>query len=489
MNKLSARLLLIGLASAWLATGCDKLDLGKFGKAEVAAPAAQPAQLEPKLGQSNAPAPPLPAIQLPDFAALVEKEGPSVVNVSVIQTAGRGEAQLPPGMDENDPFFDFFRRFMPQPPRRGDAPIQQGVGSGFIISDDGYILTNRHVVDNADTVTVRLTDKREFKAKVIGTDARTDVALLKIEAKGLPEVPIGNANRIRVGEWVVAIGSPFGFENTVTAGIISAINRALPDENFVPFIQTDVAINPGNSGGPLFNMRGEVIGINSQIYSRTGTFAGLSFAIPIDVAMDVANQLRTTGKVSRGRIGVQIQGMNAELANSFGLPDAKGALVASVEKGSPADKASVQPGDVIREFDGKAVGSSNELPRIVGLVKPGATVKIKVWRKGEAKDLSITVGETPGERTARAGDRPPKSAEKMGLTLSETADGLFVEEVRGSAANAGLRKGDIILSVNNQRVETVDQFRERIGLAPRGRSIALLVQRGENTLFIPVKPE
>jgi serine protease Do len=485
MNSFTGRRLLAALAAGLLATACDKVDLGKFGKAETAPPAAQSTE---KPVRDASPATPMATVMLPDFATLAEKEGPAVVNVSVTQTLARGGPQFP-GVDEDDPFFDFFRRFIPQQPRRGDAPIQQGVGSGFIISDDGYILTNRHVVDNADVVTVRLTDKREFKAKVIGSDSRTDVALIKIDGKNLPKVPVGNASKIRVGEWVVAIGSPFGFENSVTAGIVSAINRALPDENFVPFIQTDVAINPGNSGGPLFNMKGEVIGINSQIYSRTGGFMGLSFAIPIDVAMDVADQLKTTGRVARGRIGVQIQNLNAELANSFGLPDAKGALVVSVERGSPADKAGLQAGDVIREFDGKTVGGSNELPRIVGLTKPGATVKMKVWRKGEAKDLSITVADTPAERTAaKAGDRPSKSAEKMGLTLTETEDGLVVQEVRGPAAAAGLRPGDVIISVNNQRTETVDDFRERIAQAPRGRSVALLVQRGENTLFVPVKP-
>ena len=485
MKWFSVHWFFIAAVAGLIVAGCDKLDLGKPAKSGPPPPTEQPAT---KLAKNDAPVTPTPTVQLPDFAALVDKEGPAVVNVSVRQTLARSGPQFP-DLDENDPFYDFFRRFIPQPPRRGDSPTKQGVGSGFIISGDGYILTNRHVVDNADTVTVRLTDKREFKAKVIGSDARTDVALLKIDGKNLPKVPIGNVSRIRVGEWVVAIGSPFGFENSVTAGIISAINRALPDENFVPFIQTDAAVNPGNSGGPLFNMKGEVIGINSQIYSGTGGFMGLSFAIPIDVAMDVAEQLKSTGRVARGRIGVQIQPMDADLANSFGLPDVKGALVASVEKGGPADKAGLQPGDVIREFDGNVVGSSNELPRIVGLVKPGASAKVKIWRKGEAKELTVAVADTPGERTARASDRPAKSAEKMGLVLSETDDGLVVQEVLGPAASAGLRQGDVILSVNNQRVETVDQFRERVRTAPAGRSVAILVQRGDNTLFIPVKPE
>ncbi|MES2355299.1 MAG: DegQ family serine endoprotease [Pseudomonadota bacterium] len=486
MSKHVTHWFALAVACTLTATGCEKLDLGKAGKAESTQPPAQSA-FKPTPGTT--PGTPVPTVQLPDFTALVEREGPAVVNVSVTQTLTRGSMQFP-GADEDDPFFDFFRRFTPQQPRRGEAPMQQGLGSGFIISQDGYVLTNRHVVANADTVIVKLTDKREFKAKVVGTDSRTDVALLKVDAKDLPTVPIGDASHIRVGEWVLAIGAPFGFENSVTAGIVSAINRALPEENFVPFIQTDVAINPGNSGGPLFNMKGEVVGINSQIYSRTGGFMGLSFAIPIDVAIDVANQLKSTGRVSRGRIGVQIQSLTPELAGSFGLQDAKGALVASIEKGSPADKAGLQPGDVIREYDGKQVVSSAELPRLVGMTKPGAVVKMKVWRKGEAKELTATVTEMPGERVAgRAGDHPTKQAEKIGLTLSESEDGIVVQDANGPAARAGLRPGDIILSLNNQRVQTVDEFRDRLSKMPSGKSIALLVQREDTTLFVPIRPE
>ena len=470
------------------AAGCDKLDrekFGKLGKTDPPAAASAPLQVTPA-----APATPLPTIQLPDFTKLVAKQGLAVVNVSVTQAVAR-RSQLP-NIPEDDPFFDFFRRFIPQPrggDRGGEPEVQSGLGSGFIISADGYILTNRHVVADADTVTVRLTDKREFKANVVGTDKRTDVALLKIEAKDLPTVPIGNASQVQAGEWVLAIGSPFGFENSVTAGIVSAVNRALPDENYVPFIQTDAAINPGNSGGPLFNMKGEVIGINSQIYSRTGGFMGLSFAIPIDVAIDVANQLKTTGKVARGRIGVQIQSLNAELAGSFGLPDANGALVASVEAGSPADKAGVKAGDVIREFDGKKVVSSNELPRIVGLTKPGTVAKMTVWRKGQSQELSLTVVELPGERTASRSDRPSKAADRLGLALSESSEGLVIDDVRGPAARAGLHPGDVVLAVNNQRVEDIDSFRDIVARTPKGRSVALLVQRDGNTLFVPVRPE
>lgn len=514
MTKTIARSLLLPLALGVVVGGCEKLDLGKFRPSQstnstgsTGSTSPGPTSPDPTRPGPGAAASPsiiakptdsgtastaVPTVQLPDFASLVETEGPAVVNVSVTQTAAASGAQFQGGPDEDDPFYDFFRRFMPQPPRRGggDAPTVRGVGSGFIIGDDGYILTNRHVVANADTVTVRLTDKREFKAKVVGVDGRTDVALLKIDAKGLPKVPIASGNNTRVGEWVVAIGSPFGFENTVTAGIVSAVNRSLPDENFVPFIQTDVAINPGNSGGPLFNMRGEVIGINSQIYSRTGGYMGLAFAIPIDVAINVADQLKATGRVTRGRIGVQIQPMTAELANSFGLPDANGALVASVERGAPAEKAGLQPGDIIREFNGKPVVGPSDLTRLVSFTKPGANVKMKVWRKGDGRDISITIGEMPGERVAaRSGERPAKSAEKMGLSLAETPDGLVVQDAGGPAAKAGLRAGDIILSINNQQVETIDQFRERVAAAPSGKSLALLVQRGDSTLFVPVRPE
>src|SRR5512140_605983 len=316
------------------------------------------------------------ARELPDFTELVEKQGPAVVNISTAQTM-RAHPQIPqmPNLDENDPFFEFFRRFMP--PNQGESPREfstRSLGSGFIISADGYLLTNAHVVEGADEITVRLTDKREFKAKLIGTDKRTDVALIKIDATGLPAVRIGDPNKLKVGEWVLAIGSPFGFDNTVTAGIVSGKGRTLPQENFVPFIQTDAAVNPGNSGGPLFNMRGEVVGINSQIYSRTGGYMGLSFAIPIDVAMDVQGQLRTSGRVARGRIGVVIQEVTRDLATSFGLDRARGALVNQVEKGGPAEKAGLEVGDIITRFDGKAVGSSSDLPRMVGGTRPGAKV-------------------------------------------------------------------------------------------------------------------
>jgi serine protease Do len=362
--------------------------------------------------------------QLPDFTDLAEKQGAAVVNVSTTQTAraARGAPQAP-NVPEDDPFYDFFRRFMP--PNQGQPREfeSSSLGSGFIITADGYILTNAHVVESADEITVKLTDKREFKAKVIGSDRKTDVALIKIEATGLPKVNIGDPAKLKVGEWVVAIGSPFGFENSVTAGIVSAKGRSLPQENFVPFIQTDVAVNPGNSGGPLFNMRGEVVGINSQIYSRTGGFMCLSFSIPIDVAMDVSNQLKTAGKVSRGRIGVGIQAVTKEMAESFGLPKATGALVNSVEPGSPADKAGVEVSDVVTKFDGKPVNSADDLVRFVGGTRPGTKATLELWRNKASRQVQLVGGEMPDERTAqrqsRRGKPTPEVPNKLGLTLSD----------------------------------------------------------------------
>src|SRR6266852_4751185 len=407
---------------------------------------------------------------LPDFTRLVEEQGNTVVNISTTQ-AVRRTAALPqiPGM-EDDEIQEFFRRFIPrqQPgvpgPGQGPGPRSESrsLGSGFILSADGYIMTNAHVVDSADEINVRFTDKREFKAKVIGADKRTDVALIKIEASGLPAVRFGDPSKLKVGEWVVAIGAPFGFENTVTAGIVSAKGRSLPQENFVPFIQTDVAINPGNSGGPLFNMRGEVVGINSQIYSRTGGFMGLSFAIPIDVAMDIQKQLREKGRVARGRIGVVIQEVTRDLATSFGLDRPRGALVNSVEKGSPADRAGIEATDIIIGFDGKPVENSSDLPRLVGSTRPGSTSTVEVWRKGTTKKLGLTVGELQEDRVATADKpRPQKPAEaqpanRLGIVVAELSaeqkkemklsGGLVVTEVKPDA-RADVRKGDVLLTV------------------------------------------
>ena len=441
---------------------------------------------------------PTQAKDLPDFTELVQRQGPAVVNISTTQIV-RGAGMFPqiPNLSEDDPFYDFFRRFIP--PQNGQQREfeSKSLGSGFIISLDGYILTNAHVVDDADEVTVKLTDKREFKAKVIGSDRRTDVALIKINASNLPKVTIGDANQLKVGEWVAAIGSPFGFENSVTAGIVSAKGRSLPQESYVPFIQTDVAINPGNSGGPLFNLKGDVVGINSQIYSRTGGFMGLSFAIPIDVALEVSNQLKAHGKVSRGWLGVVIQEVSKELAETFGLSKPMGALIADVQKGSPADKAGLQASDIVLKFDGKPIHDANELPRLVGTTKQGAKVVVQVWRKGAVKDINLVVGEVPSEKMAQRPGKPGKSAGKLGLALSELtpaqkqqlqiANGLLVEDAQGPAARAGIQRGDIILAVNNTDVKSVDQFVQLVSRLEGRGSIALLVRRGETALYIPLK--
>ena len=444
---------------------------------------------------------------LPDFSALVEQVGPAVVNISVTQKVARGGATSGEDPFADDPFYDFLRRFgIPAPGtpgngggRGGRAPeqIQQGVGSGFIVSADGYVLTNAHVVDGATEVTVKLTDKRDFKAKVVGSDKRTDVALLKIDASGLPFMKTGDAERSKVGEWVVAMGSPFGFENTVTAGIISAKARRLPDENYVPFIQTDVAINPGNSGGPLFNLAGEVIGINSQIYSRSGGFMGISFAIPIDVALKVKDQLQKYGKVSRGRLGVTIQGLDPELAQNFGLDKPSGALVANVEAGSPAEKGGLQTGDVVLAVNGQKVDSSADLPRIIGEQKPGTTVRLSVWRDRKNREVNVILGEQTAEKTLAASpDRKSESpSAKLGLTgraLSAqeasrlgVPGGIVVEGASGPAAKAGLQGGDVILGINNQAITSVEQFRKLLDAA--GNRFALLVQRGSSRIFMAVR--
>ena len=444
----------------------------------------------------------LQARELPDFADLVERHGAEVVNVSTMTSmkAPPGAAPNMPNIPEDDPMFDFFRKYIPQPIPKGDG---QSLGSGFIISADGYIMTNAHVVAAADEITVTLNDKREFKAKVIGSDKRTDVAVIKIEATGLTKVSVGEPAKVRVGDWVLAIGSPFGFDNSVTAGIVSAKGRSLPQENYVPFIQTDVAINPGNSGGPLYNLNGEVIGINSQIYSRTGGFMGLSFAIPIDVAMDVSNQLRTGGKVTRGWLGVVIQEVTKELADSFGLSKPQGALVANVEKGGPAEKAGLEPSDIILKFDNKDVKTSADLPRLVGAVKPGAKSTVQVWRKGSAKDIAVAIGEIPVDKGPST--PPPfkrgktENIGKLGLTLADlTADqrkelkitaGVLVEDVKGAAARAGLQAGDVILAINNSEVKSIEQFNQTLGKLDTRKNLALLVRRGETTQYITIRTD
>ena len=436
--------------------------------------------------------------ELPDFSTVVEGQGAAVVNISTKQTI-RSQKMFP-GIPQGDPFLEFFRRFSPLTPQDQES---KSLGSGFIISADGYVMTNAHVVSNADEITVRLTDKREFFAKVIGMDKRTDIALLKIDATGLPAVTTGDPSKLKVGQWVLAIGSPFGFDSSVTAGIVSAKGRSLPQDNFVPFIQTDVAINPGNSGGPLFNMDGEVVAINSHIYTRSGGSMGLSFAIPIDVATNIVEQLRNTGKVTRGRIGVMIQEVTKQLADSFGLSAPMGALISSVEPDAPADKVGIEISDVIIKFDGKPVSSSSELPRIVAATIPGSKVLVELWRKGASKVVTITVGEMPSDGNLASGiskssDGSGKNVTRLGISVSELSKdqlselqikgGLVVDEVTGDAArSAGLHQGDLLLSVGNTPIRSVKQLSELIKRVPHGRNVALLIRRGDYTSYVAVK--
>lgn len=434
------------------------------------------------------------AASLPDFTEIVDKQGAAVVNIATTQDVRRDSARSRRDGPDQEELFEFFRRFMPPEGNGRFMPPRHGQGSGFIVSADGYILTNAHVVDGADEVVVKLNDKREFRAKVVGTDTRTDVALIKINAQGLPKVAIGDPDRLRVGEWVLAIGAPFGFENSVTAGIVSAKGRSLPQENYVPFIQTDVAVNPGNSGGPLFNLKGEVVGVNSQILSRSGGYMGLSFAIPIDVAMDVAEQLKGKGKVSRGRLGVSIQEVTADLAEALGLDKPRGALVADIEPGSPADKAGVQISDIVLKFDGKPVNASIDLPRLVGAAKPGNQVALQVWRKGQVKDLDITVGEMQDDKAAGKG-RP---SNKAGLAVRELTveqrrqlgikSGVLVEESTGAAARADIRPGDIVLSVDGQPVNNSRELAQGLNAKDR-KIVTLLLKRGDGTLHVPLRLE
>ncbi|MDI6751177.1 MAG: DegQ family serine endoprotease [Rhodocyclaceae bacterium] len=454
------------------------------GTANAAAPVAEKVLAETPHGVSV------------DFSDIVATQGPAVVNISV---SGSVKTALPalPEMDPDSPFYEFFRRFaMPIPRGHAERVPTHGLGSGFIVSPDGIVLTNAHVVADADEVVVKLTDKREFKAKVVGIDKQTDVAVLRIPAQNLPAVKIGDPAKTRVGEWVVAIGSPFGFENSVTAGIVSAKSRTLPDDGYVPFMQTDVAINPGNSGGPLLNMRGEVIGINSQIYSGSGGYQGLSFAIPIDVAMNVEQQLLAKGKVSRGRLGITIQEVDQALADSFGLDKPRGALVSSVEPGSPAAKAGLQSGDIILRFNGKEIAQSAELPMLVGGTPPGQQAQLEIWRKGASRTLTAALGEMK-PATAKGDEAGAQEAPAGRLNLAlrpltreersevEGGTGLIVEDVGdGPAARSGIRPGDVILAANGERVASVAQLRKQLEHA--GKRVALLVQRNGRTLFVPV---
>jgi serine protease Do len=450
---------------------------------------------------------------LPDFTELVEQVGPSVVNIRTLEKATVREAQSN-GPDEE--MQELFRRFfgmpMPSPnaprqqrPNRPQQPDQEqprGVGSGFILSSDGFVMTNAHVVDGADQVLVTLPDKREFKARIVGSDKRSDVAVVKIEATGLPAVKIGDINRLKVGEWVMAIGSPFGLENSVTAGIVSAKQRDTGD--FLPFIQTDVAINPGNSGGPLINMRGEVVGINSQIYSRSGGFMGISFAIPIDEAVRVSDQLRATGRVQRGRLGVQIDQVSKEVAESLGLSKPQGALVRGVEQGSPAEKAGLEPGDIILKFDGKTLEKSADLPRLVGNTKPGTRSTLQVWRRGSQRDLAITVGEFEAEKTEKKAEAPAEkpqisnASKFLGLTVSELTDaqkrelklriGVRVDAVAEPASRSGIQEGDVIVALSNIEIPNLQAFEALVSKIDRSKAVSVLIRRGEWAQYTVIRP-
>lgn len=448
---------------------------------------------------------------LPDFTDLVEQVGPSVVNIRTLEKARNSPAG---GATNDEEMQELFRRFFgvpipnaPRPSPRQNRPQEdaqpRGVGSGFILSADGFIMTNAHVVEGADEVMVTLTDKREFKARIVGADKRTDVAVVKIQASGLPAVKVGDVSRLRVGEWVMAIGSPFGLENTVTAGIVSAKQRDTGD--YLPFIQTDVAINPGNSGGPLINMRGEVVGINSQIYSRSGGFMGISFAIPMDEAMRVSEQLRSTGRVSRGRIGVQIAQVSKEVAESIGLGKAQGVLVQGVEEGAPAEKAGVEAGDIITRFDGKPIEKPADLPRAVGNTKPGSKVNITVFRRGTYKDLSITVSEMEAEKVAAAAPVPEKkvpannsAGQFWGLAVSDLTDaqkkefrvrgGVRVDAATDTAAKAGIREGDLILGIANAEVASLKEFEQIMSKLDKNRPASILIRRGDGAQYVMIRP-
>ncbi|QFY45042.1 DegQ family serine endoprotease [Candidatus Methylospira mobilis] len=456
------------------------------------------------------------ASELPDFTGLVENNNAAVVNISTTQklAAGNAQQQLPEGFDipEGSPLDEFFKHYfgeggpggMPGMPggSDGEPGEAKSLGSGFIISQDGYVITNHHVVKDADEIVVKLQDRRELVAKVIGSDKRSDIALIKIDATDLPTVKMGSSENLKVGEWVLAIGSPFGFEHSVTAGIVSAKGRNLPSDNYVPFIQTDVAINPGNSGGPLFNMQGQVVGVNSQIYSRTGGFMGLSFAIPIDVAMKVADQLKSGGRVARGWLGVQIQDVTRELAESFGMKKPQGSLVSKVLPKSPAEEAGIQVGDVITEFNGQEITTSSTLPPMVGMAKIGESFKVKLIRQGHVKEVTVKVGALPDEdEPVIAGTEPGASPvnQRTGISVANltpelrkqfdvSANGVLVQEAKpGPAYDAGIRRGDVILRVQDQLIRDTKHFEELIRSLPKGKSVAVLVQRRGGSLFLAMK--
>jgi serine protease Do len=486
LKKVTSALLAAGIG-AGLATGYMHFDASSVGIAQAAQPAAMAVAM-----------PATAAANLPDFTGLVDRAGQSVVNISVIHTGKVKGSIDPDDIDEDSPYFEFFKRFggvpgMPSGPGMRPRQPTRGLGSGFIVSPDGYIVTNAHVVDGASEVIVKLTDRREYTAKVVGTDKRTDIAVVKIDAKNLPALDLSAKPNVKRGEWVIAIGSPFGFENSVSAGVVSGVHRALPDGQMVPFIQTDVAVNPGNSGGPLLNAQGQVVGVNSQIYSRSGGYMGLSFAIPVDVAARVADQLKTHGKVAHGRLGIGIQGLDQSLAQSFGLPDSNGALVGQVEKDSPAAKAGFKTGDVIRKIDGAAVIDSTDVTSRIGNSAPGTTLNVEVWRAGKAIELTAKVGTLDEERVAKVSDESaPKG--KLGIAVRpRTAEeqksgekaGLVVQQSGGAAARAGVQAGDVILGVGSSPVNTVDELRAAVDKA--GKTVALLIEREGRQIYVPVK--
>ncbi len=477
---MKAKLAFAGLGAAALIAGGYWAGAANFpsSHAAAAAPVAR-AQVAPQVAK------PAAVQTLPDFTTIVEGNKAAVVNItSTLKAKASDGEDAVEGLDENDPFYEFFRRFQGRIPQQQQPQLRQGMGSGFIVETGGVILTNAHVVEGADEVRVRLSDRREFKGKVLGVDHQSDIAVVKIDATGLPVVKLGDPSQVRVGEWVLAIGSPFGFDNTATVGIVSATSRSLPDGTYVPFIQTDAAVNPGNSGGPLFNMKGEVIGINSQIYSRSGGYQGIAFAIPINVAAQVKEQLVKNGKVERGRMGVAIQEVSQSLAQSFGLDKPQGALVSSVEPGGPADKAGIKPGDVLLAVNGKTVDRSAELPPLVAAVKPGSKASFDVWRDGAKRTLAVSVGELKPDQVARAPEQREDGG-KLGLALRQGEEGLVVEKASGPAARAGIRPGDVVVAVNGKRLKSAEELRSATAKA-KG-TVALLVKRGDQSIFVPIE--
>ena len=511
-RRLVMALVAAGAIGALGATGAGLVGARSDAHAQLAAPVAAAPVVATQAALSTSA---LPSITAPNFADITARNGAAVVNISVVgssrtmggeedsddATERQGSRQSPQGMDPSDPFFEFFRQFglpgMPGAGPRGQQPDtpMRGEGSGFIVSSDGVILTNAHVVRGAKEVTVKLTDRREFSAKVLGSDPKTDVAVLKINATGLPTVKLGQTSQLRVGDWVLAIGSPFGFENSVTAGVVSAKGRSLPDDSFVPFLQTDVAINPGNSGGPLFNAQGEVVGINSQIYTRSGGYQGVSFAIPIDLATRVQQQIQSTGKAQHAKLGVSVQEVNQAFADSFKLDKPEGALVASVEKNGPAAKAGLEPGDVVRKVDGTPVVGSGDLPAFIGQALPGQKVTLEVWRKGEARTLTATLGDASDKAAKLAKNDADTNKGKLGLALRPLQpdekkqigvdSGLLVAQAGGPAAAAGIVQGDVLLSINGVKAASVEDVRAAVVSA--NKTVAVLIWREGNKIFVPVR--